>query len=190
MVDRVKGVVVDKYPDSLSLSVGPVALRVFVPTSLLGSLSVGDSVELFTELLLPQEGPMALYGFSTKEERELFRKLTKVPKVGSKLALSILSHFSPEELKAAVESGDVEALSAVPGLGKKLSQRLILELKGKLKEPSQVPSELLELLLSLGYKKREVEKALKGLSFQGLSPEEALKLALKRLSGEILDRET
>jgi Holliday junction DNA helicase RuvA len=183
MVDLVRGTVIQKYPDSISVLCGCLALRIFVPLRLLTELKEGDSVELFTKLILPPEGTPTLYGFKTQKERLLFETLLKVPKVGSKVAMSIISHFSKEELEAIVSAGDVKALSSVPGLGKKLSERIILELKGKLERSVDIPEELVEVLTSLGYSKKEIASKLKDVNLTGLSLEEAVKLAVQKLSG-------
>ena len=185
MVDFLKGKVFKKYGNALSLLCGFIGFKVFVPVSFLNEVNEGEEVELFTELILPPEGTPALYGFRSEEERKLFRELVKVPKVGSKVALSILSHMEPGEFKRAVSEGDVESLSRVPGLGKKLSERIVSELRPKLEEEKikQVPAELYEVLTSLGYKKSEINRALKGINLDGLSINEAVKLVLKRLSG-------
>ncbi|TCK04636.1 Holliday junction branch migration protein RuvA [Phorcysia thermohydrogeniphila] len=183
MVDLVRGTVVYKYPDSISVLCGSFALRVFVPLRVLTEVKEGDTVELFTKLILPPEGTPTLYGFKTLGERSLFETLLKIPKVGAKVAMSIISHFSKEELEAIVSAGDVKALSSVPGLGKKLSERIILELRGKLERSVEVPEELMEVLLSLGYSKKEIVVKLKGVNLSGLTLEEAVKLAVQKLSG-------
>ena len=180
MIDFVEGEVVEAGEGYAVLKAGSFGIRVLTPAK----LEEGERALLFTELLIPQEGVPTLYGFRSREERELFRKLTKVPKVGAKVALSILSVFPPEELTEAILSGDFEKLTRVPGLGKKLSQRIVLELKGKLKaEGQELPQELLEVLKALGYSKKEVRSSLKGINLEGLTLEEAVKEALKRLSG-------
>ncbi len=185
MIDYLKGIVFKKYGNSLSLLCGPIGFRVLVPVSLLNRVEEGEELSLFTELIIPPEGTPVLYGFLSEEERRLFRELIKVPKVGSKVALSILSHLEPDELKRVIVDGDVELLSQVPGLGKKLSERIVAELRPKLEEEKikQIPAELYEVLTSLGYKKREINRALKGINLEGLTVNEAVKLALKRLSG-------
>jgi Holliday junction DNA helicase RuvA len=183
MIDLVRGTVVHKYPDSISVLCGSFALRIFVPLRVLTEVKEGDVVELFTKLILPPEGTPTLYGFETQKERSLFETLLKIPKVGSKVAMSIISHFSKEELEAIVSTGDVKALSSVPGLGKKLSERIILELKGKLERDVDIPEELVEVLVSLGYSKREIVSKLKGMNLAGLRLEEAVKLAVQKLSG-------
>jgi len=179
LIDFVEGEVVEAGEGYAVLRVGNFGLKVLTPAR----LEVGERALLFTELSIPQEGTPLLYGFRSTEERELFKRLTKVPKVGAKVALSILSVFPPEELKEAILSGDFEKLTKVPGLGKKLSQRIVLELKGKLKEERELPEELLEVLKALGYSKKEVRNSLKEINLEGLTLEEALKEALKRLSG-------
>ena len=185
MFDYLKGKVFKKYGNALSLLCGCVGFKVFVPVSLLSEVNEGDELELFTELVVPPEGTPTLYGFRSEEERKLFRELVKVPKVGSKVALSVLSHLEPEELKRTVFEGDVESLSRVPGLGKKLSERIVAELRPKFEEEKvrEIPAELYEILTSLGYKKSEINSALKGINLEGLTVNEAVKLALKLLSG-------
>jgi Holliday junction DNA helicase RuvA len=183
MVDLVRGTVIRKYPDSLSVLCGSFALKIFVPLRLLTEVKEGDAVELFTKLILPPEGTPTLYGFETKEERSLFETLLKIPKVGAKVAMGIISHFSKEELEAIVSAGDAKTLSSVPGLGKKLSERIILELKGKLNERTPLPKELVDVLTSLGYSKREIISKLKSDELGTLPLEEAVKLAVQKLSG-------
>lgn len=184
MIDYLKGRVFKKYENRISLLCGPIGLKVLVPVYLLQEIEEGEEICLFTEFVLPPEGTPTLYGFKEEEERELFRELVKIPKVGSKVALSVLSHMRPEEFKRAVAEKDVETLSGIPGLGRKLSERIISELHGKLEEEvlKKVPEELYEVLSSLGYRKTEVNRALKGINLEGLNLEEAVKLALKRLS--------
>lgn len=185
MIDCLKGQVIFKYPDSVSLLCGSIAFRVFVPLGLLTEVEEGDSLGLFTKLIFPPEGTPSLYGFRTREEREFFEELLKVPKVGSKVAMSIISHFSYEELKEIVSSMDVKTLSTVPGLGKKLSERVILELKGKLVKEESIPEELFEILGSLGYSKKEIMSAVKeiDLKVKDRSIEEVVKEIIKKLSG-------
>jgi Holliday junction DNA helicase RuvA len=185
MIDCLKGQVIFRYPDSVSLLCGSIAFRVFVPLSLLTEVGEGDNLELFTKLILPPEGTPSLYGFRTREERTFFEELLKIPKVGSKVAMSIISHFSCDELKTIVSSGDVKTLSTVPGLGKKLSGRVILELKGKLVKEETIPEEIFEILTSLGYSKKEVMSAVSemDLKVKNRPVEEVVKEIIKKLSG-------
>jgi len=185
MVDYLKGKVFKKYGNAILLLCGHIGFKVFVPIPLLTGVGEGEEISLFTELIIPPEGTPTLYGFQSEEERKLFRELIKVPKVGSKVALSILSHLEVDEFKRAVSDGDVDFLSQVPGLGKKLSERIVTELRPKIEEEGikQAPAELYEVLSSLGYKKSEINSALKGINLEGLTINEAVKLVLKRLSG-------
>jgi Holliday junction DNA helicase RuvA len=183
VVEFVEGELLTKGEEFVVLKCGPFGVRVLVPRRTAGKLE--GKVKLYTELHLLQEGEPILYGFESPQERELFRKLVKIPKVGAKVALSILSEFEPQEFKRIVESGDYRELSRVKGLGKKLSQRVVLEMKGKLEEESELPGELLLALRELGYTKSEVKEALKGINLTGLPLEEALKEALKHLSGRL-----
>ncbi len=188
MIERIKGILVEKGHDGLLLMCGNVGVKVFTPVSLLTEFEEGEEVVLFTRLILPPEGTPYLYGFRTYQEREMFDLLLKVPKIGAKVALSILSHFSVEELKAAVESGDFELLSSVPGLGKKLSQRLIVELRGKLGEELDVSEELYSALKALGYSKKEILSVVKQLGDSKAPLEELVLWAIRLLSGRKLDR--
>jgi Holliday junction DNA helicase RuvA len=142
--------------------------------------------KLYTKLILPPEGTPKLYGFDNEEDRKLFEELLRIPKVGAKVALSMISHFSLDEIVEIVESNDAKRLSRVPGLGKKLSERVILELRGRLKvKKGNLPVDLVEALESLGYKRREIFKAISdsNINFEGLPIEEAIKKAIKVISG-------
>lgn len=181
MIDYLKGKVLRKYENAVTLFCGGVGLKVYVPSRLISEISVGEEVELFVEPVFPPEGAPSLYGFPNDEERETFRELLKIPKVGSKVALSIVSSFSPEQLKQIVASGDVDTLSSVHGLGKKLSKRIISELSARLKEKVEIPEEVMGALLSLGYTKGEINRCLAGVDFKDLSVEEGIKKALRIL---------
>ncbi|ADY73968.1 Holliday junction ATP-dependent DNA helicase ruvA [Desulfurobacterium thermolithotrophum DSM 11699] len=185
MIDYLKGKVIFKYSDSISLLCGSIAFRVFVPLNLLTEIREGDKVALFVKFTLPSEGTPSLYGFKTREERVFFEELLKIPKVGSKVAMSVISHFSLDELRNIVSTKDVKTLSTVPGLGKKLSERVILELKDKpiFGEERNIPSELLEILTALSYSRKEVVKAVEGIDLKDRSIEELVKEVVKKLSG-------
>ncbi|OMH41200.1 Holliday junction branch migration protein RuvA [Desulfurobacterium indicum] len=184
MLDFVKGKVVFKYSDGISIGCGGIGIKVFVPLSVLTKVSQGDKVFLFVKLIFPPEGTPAVYGFETEDERKLFEILTRIPKIGSRTALNILSHFSKQELIKIVEAKDAKTLATVPGLGKKLSERLIFELASKLKtEESQKDKELIEILENLGYPRRDIIKILSKIDTENLSFEEAIKKLTLLLSG-------
>ena len=134
-----------------------------------------------------REHEISLFGFNSHEEKFLFRLLLKVNGIGAKVALTILSALNPEELSHAINEGDVDRLMRVPRLGKKTAERLILELKGKLpknssetQENQQKKADLIDALLSLGFQKKEVEKAIIGWD-EKLDLSEGLKYALRKL---------
>jgi len=174
------------------INVGGISFQVYMPTSTLSTLgAVGEEVELYTHFHL-REDNATLYGFATAEELALFQTVTAVSGVGPKLALAMLSAMSAEKLAMAIGSGSTELLSEVPGVGKKMASRLVLELKGKLMAGGLAPAELAEenadvltALTSLGYSVREATGAIATLpQDQKLSLEEKVKLALQYFGGK------
>jgi Holliday junction DNA helicase RuvA len=174
------------------IDVGGVSFQVHMPASTLSALgAVGEEVELHTHLYL-REDNAALYGFATPEELALFQALTTVSGVGPKIALAMLSAMSVERLTVAITSGSTELLSQMPGVGKKVASRLILELKGKLAAGGLAPAELAEenadvlaALTSLGYSVREASRAIAALpQDQKLNLEEKVRLALQYFGGK------
>jgi len=174
------------------INVGGISFQVYMPTSTLSTLgAIGEKVELHTHLHL-REDNATLYGFATPEELLLFQTLTTVSGVGPKLALAMLSAMSAEKLTMAIATGSAELLSEVPGIGKKMASRLVLELKGKLAAGMPVPtglaeenSDVLDALVSLGYSVREATRAIATLpQDQKLSLEERIKLALQYFGGK------
>ncbi|MBI2846790.1 MAG: Holliday junction branch migration protein RuvA [Chloroflexi bacterium] len=178
-------------PDTTGVvvNVGGVSLLVHVPASTMESLGgIGGRVRLYTYLYFKEDN-LALYGFSSPEERELFQMLIGVERVGPRGALSMLSAMRAESLAKAIASEDVERLTQVPGVGKKLAARLILELKGKLEKrwgaalpQPQEDSDVLSALISLGYSPAEARTALSNLApSPNLPLEERIRLALQHL---------
>ena len=140
-----------------------------------------------------------LFGFTSKEELKMFELLISVSGIGAKSAISILSNITPSEFALAVYSEDVSKLKSLPGVGPKSAQRIILELKDKVKaqnaeikledlkssisgEKTPYPDEALEALQILGYSRKEIDIALDGFSLIGLTTEEIIKKALQNLS--------
>ena len=172
------------------VDIGPMSLSVQVPTSTISILgSVGERVKLLTYLYL-KEDVLALYGFATKDERELFEAVIGVGGVGPRMALSLLSAMSPERLAGAITSGDIQQLTQVSGLGKKIAGRLVLELKGKLeKEWGEIAApaaddqeDVVTVLTALGYAPSEARSAISQVQ---LAPdtelEERVRLVLQSL---------
>jgi Holliday junction DNA helicase RuvA len=176
--------------DHVLINVGGVIYRVSMPGSSIGTLgAVGGTVMVYTYLYV-REDQLALFGATSERQLRLFESLLTVSGIGPKAALSILSALQPDSLESAIAAGDVDALTRVPGIGKKTASRLILELKGKLDlvaaagiiaSPSAA-AEVVEALGGLGYTGAEIQAALSGLpKDEELSTEEMVLFALKRL---------
>ena len=197
MIALLTGTLAHKAPDFIILDVHGVGYRVQIPFSTYYELPAeGAEVRLHIHTNV-KEDAINLYGFRTPLEKQFFQLLLTVSGIGPKLARDILSNIQPEELAAALSRGDLVRLSAIPGIGKKSAERLVLELKEKVKRldvtpqtpetPSQLPaSELLDdvasALINLGYKEPVVRKTLAELDpAADQSMETVLKLALKRL---------
>ncbi|GAG86356.1 unnamed protein product, partial [marine sediment metagenome] len=154
------------------VNVGGIGFQVYMPTSTLSILgAIGKEVELHTHLHL-REDNATLYGFATAEELGLFQTLIGVSGLGPKLALSMLSAMSVEKLTMAIATGSADLLAEIPGIGKKMASRLILELKGKLAagwlgapaaELAEENTEVLAALTSLGYSVSEATRAVASL---------------------------
>lgn len=189
MIGKLRGIVDEKDLDlnAVIIDVRGVGFEVSVPRSTLVKIpAVGESVVLFIYTYV-REDTLTLYGFATKEEKELFQTLLGVSGVGPKLALAILSDLAIDTFKRAIVEQDVKTLSKISGVGKKTAERLILELKGKFNVQSivgedssselyvsgDVYSEALAALQTLGYTLDEAESSLawavKSLSSQGQS---------------------
>ena len=163
MIAFLEGEVVEKSGDRVVLAVGGMGYEVLVPVSTLARLpAVGRPAKVFTRLAVRDDG-MLLYGFSSQSERELFDLLVTVNGVGPKLALAFLSVLAPDALRRAVSSGDVAALCAVPGVGKKMAGRVVVDLRDRLGAGEPAPagplSEVREALLALGLTPQEASEA-------------------------------
>lgn len=149
---------------------------------------VGREVILFTHHA-QREDSVSLYGFLRESERRLFRDVQKVSGIGAKIALAVLSGVSVDEFARQVQTGDVAALTRIPGIGKKTAERLLLELKGKLGADIGLPAhaasdaqaDILQALVALGYSDKEAALALKALP-KDATVSEGIKLALKALA--------
>tara|TARA_B100001750_G_C15465850_1_gene576976 strand:- start:142 stop:717 length:576 start_codon:yes stop_codon:yes gene_type:complete len=168
---------------------GGVGLRVSVPTALIERVGVvGDIVKLHTSLQV-KEDSLDLYGFPAPEGRKTFEALLGVNGVGPRVALSILSRLTPEQLAVAVASQDASVFKGVSGVGARIAERIILELKGKLtteittSATTSTESEVIEALTALGYSTTEVSVAVNAIPIEDeLSFEEKLRIALEGLA--------
>ena len=174
------------------IKVGGVGLQVHMPASTLSQLgAVGERVQLYTHFHLKEDN-IALYGFTSKQELDLFKMLISVDGVGPKAALTILSALNPEQLALAIASSNIDMLIQLPGVGKKTAQRLVLELKGKLDKGwagverpylSEDSAEIMDALTNLGYSATEASRAIAALSpTPDLTLEDKVKLALQYLA--------
>ncbi len=197
MFHHIKGTVVHVDPNRVVLDNGGVGYS--INTSFFSASAVKKGEEaLFYTYLHVREDAMELYGFATEEELSCYKMLTSISGVGPKAALAILSVVTPEKLALCVISEDEKALTKAPGVGKKLAQRIILELKDKLAKSQlsvsgtsgvELPSpqvnmgsagEALAALTVLGYGRAEAAEALKGLD-ESLPVEELVRQCLKKL---------
>ena len=164
MFNSIRGTVTGKLEDSLFLLSGGVEWDIAVPSIDLGRLPPeGEEARIFT-WLYHRETEMKLYGFAAEERRDAFLELLKVEGIGPKGALKILGGINQEDLEKALETEDLARLEAIPGLGKKTAQKMILALKGKLVSLKTAPespyTDLVEALAGMGYDKRAAAEAL------------------------------
>jgi Holliday junction DNA helicase RuvA len=180
------GTVADKAGASVMLDVRGVGYEVLVPGSTLAKLpAVGKAARLYTRLVV-RDDALVLFGFGTLEERELFDLLVTVNGVGPKVALSFLSVLTPPAFRRAIATGDAAALTVVPGVGKKVAQRVVLDLKDRLGggelEATGPLAEVREALLALGLTPQEASDAMAELPVDGeRSVEVLLRDALQRV---------
>ena len=189
LISSIRGGIESVGPDWVDVAVGGITLRLSVPGSTAERMvRLSGEVRLFTSLQV-RDDSLSLYGFSTEEERLAFEVLIGISGVGPRVALSVLSRFTPSELAAAVSAGDADAFTAVPGVGKRTASRILLELKGKLEGDWAVPAEavagqgeVIEALTALGYSAAEAREAAGALPRgDSLSLEEKLREALQRM---------
>ena len=188
MIATLRGEVTQIEDNALILEVGGVGLRVFVPAMLRTKLKAGETVFLYTHLIV-REDALTLYGFESQADRELFSVLLGVDGVGPKVALSVLSTMTLDAVQRAVFADEAELLSRVPGVGKKTAQKMALHLKDKLKPTdalakvaamSDKDSEVLAALTALGYSVVEAQAAIQSIMKDAPDDvEERLRLALQ-----------
>jgi len=191
MIGRLTGILLEKNPPQILLDVQGVAYELDVPMSTFYNLpELQGNVVLHTQLIVREDAHL-LYGFLTTEERMAFRLLLKISGVGPKLALSVLSGLSLNELAVAVSNKEVGRLTKIPGVGKKTAERLLLELQGKfaatvsgVKQGSVVASvdnDIVTALQALGYNEKEASWATKQLP-EDINVSDGIRQALKLLS--------
>jgi Holliday junction DNA helicase RuvA len=191
MIATLHGKMQSRTDDSLIVNVGGVGFRVRVPSGTLANLgAVGGDVMLFTHLHV-REDDLSLYGFATDEERRLFETLLTVSGIGPKVAMGVLSSAPVETLRVAIAQGNLDVLTALPGIGKKTAQRLVLELKGKLDlsgrgeigELSPLDEDVMNALINLGYSAAEATRAARSVPSTAKTVEDRVRIALQYLGG-------
>lgn len=198
MYAYIKGELVEKSNGFVIIDNNGIGYKIFMSNTAIGRLGdLHTSSKVFTYYQV-REDNISLYGFNTKEELRMFELLISVSGVGSKSAISMLSCIEPSEFAIAVISNDIKKISSIKGIGNKTAQRLVLELKDKIKaenkelaleagiEPDIVNDELtndaISALQILGYTKTEIDKAIAKIDYKSMSTEEIIKSALKLLS--------
>lgn len=191
MIGRISGILLQKTPPSILVDCQGVGYEIDVSMGTFYNLpAIGEKVTVFTHLSVREDAHL-LYGFSSLEERGLFRQLIRISGIGARTALSLLSGMSVSEMVQAVTLQDATRFSRIPGIGKKTAERLLLELKGKLgadleiitgdAAPNDSMSDILNALIALGYSSKEVNLVLKKIPADS-SVSEGIKLALQALS--------
>ena len=194
MISYIKGTITHKGETFVVLECQGIGYKISVSDKALSRLDQQQETMLYTFLYV-KEDSISLFGFLTEQEQSLFERLLSVSGIGPKGALGFLSQMTPQEIVLAIVSEDIRALTKAPGIGKKTAQRVVLELKDKVKaedalkethleqkqENSGAKWEAIEGLTALGYSKSEAVKAVHASYQEGLSVEEILKLALKKM---------
>jgi len=194
MIASLKGALESLGGDWAIINVGGIGFQVYMPTSTLSKLgAIGEEVKLYTHLYL-REDNASLFGFNSAEELGLFQTLIGVSGLGPRLALAMLSAMDAEKLTMAIATGSADLLTAIPGIGKKMASRLILELKEKIGAGwittpaaglAQENADVLTALVSLGYSVAEANRAVATLPpASDLSLEDKIKLALQYFGGK------
>lgn len=194
MIGFLRGRIIAKQPPVLLLDVGGVGYEVEAPMSTFYDLpEIGSEVTLHTHLVVREDAHL-LFAFGSESERWLFRQLIKVSGVGARVALTILSGASVDQFARAIHDGDAASLTRLPGIGKKTAERLVVEMKDRLKDavakspgvpvsfgsaPASATDEAFDALVALGYKPQEATRMIKGVATEGLASEEIIRRALQ-----------
>jgi Holliday junction DNA helicase RuvA len=166
MIAYLKGTIIQKTPSQVVMDIGGVGYCAAIPLSTYFKLGeIGDQVELFIHTHLT-DNALSLFGFMTKDERELFLKLIAISGIGPKLAMNVLSGIEAPDFVDAVKRSDVARIALVPGIGKKTALRITMELQDKIEKKekllavhgSKEKEDLVSSLLNLGFRRKEVER--------------------------------
>jgi len=198
MIGRIRGIILEKHPPHLLLDVHGVGYEIEAPMTTFYKLpEVGAEVSIFTHLAVREDAHL-LFGFASEDERRMFRALIKVNGVGARMALTILSGIESADFAACVQRGDSERLVRLPGVGKKTAERLIVEMRDRIRDWNFVPTasdreaspgpssqdntpvyEAESALIALGYKPQEASRFVNAVAKEGMSSETIIREALK-----------
>ena len=192
MIGHLRGRLVRKAPPALIIDVNGVGYELEAPMSTFYRLpEVGSEVELATHLVVREDAHL-LYGFATEDERRLFRDLLRVTGIGPKIGLALLSGIDVDTFMRCVEAQDVDALTRIPGVGRKTAERLLIEMRDRIRALGQLPAnapvpgsvagaraEAYAALVALGYRPVEVNRLLQGVEQDGAGTEELIRRALQ-----------
>ncbi len=199
MISQIKGKLILSNESHLVVEIGGFGIKVNIPKPYSNKFKLGETISLVTYLHV-REDALDLYGFGNEDDRSLFLMLISISGIGPKLGLTIISGLSPEKLKQKIISGDVKALTSIPGVGAKTAKRIIIELKDKFSKidnetlgfedeiDSKILKDVISALDGLGYKEKESKKAIKQLDLDKSSKstqtiEYLIREALKILNG-------
>ncbi|MFH1875125.1 MAG: Holliday junction branch migration protein RuvA [Pseudomonadota bacterium] len=196
MIAQLTGKLAFKDPQHVIVNVSGVGYRVFVSFHTFSTLpEIGQDITIYTHTHL-REDQLTLFGFMTSEEKEIFQKVISISGVGPKMALTILSGVSPQDLVRAIITKDLKVLQAIPGVGKKTSERIVIELQDKLKKYSvhtalptstsisnRLFEDVVSALTNLGYQRSLAEEAFQKCAWDENTPlEKALRQTLKEIA--------
>ena len=198
MYAYIKGTLEEKAKDSIVIETAGIGYKIYISEKTMMTLGeLGEKIKIYTHYHV-REDNISLYGFTSNEELKMFELLLQVSGIGAKTAITMLSNITPSQFALAVISNDIKELVKIPGIGTKSAQRMILELKDKLKvenaieEKSETKSdeisnveainEATQALQILGYNKAEIKRVFEKIQLKNVSTEEIIKSALKNLA--------
>lgn len=198
MYAYIKGTLEEKAKDSIVIETAGIGYKIYISEKTMMTLGeLGEKIKIYTHYHV-REDNISLYGFTSNEELKMFELLLQVSGIGAKTAITMLSNITPSQFALAVISNDIKELVKIPGIGTKSAQRMILELKDKLKvenaieEKSETKTEEIsnveaineatQALQILGYNKAEIKRVFEKIQLKNVSTEEIIKSALKNLA--------
>lgn len=191
MIARLQGQLIEKQPPVLVVDVNGVGYELEAPMSTFYKVTLGSPVTLYVHQVVREDANL-LYGFATREERDMCRTLLKVNGVGPKMALAILSGMEADAFAGCIRQGDVSTLTKIPGVGKKTAERLVIEMRDRVgagpvglgastatDTPASPERDAVTALIALGYKAADAEKAIGKIKTENATTEDLIRLALK-----------